>query len=98
MSKTRVRINSVPEGLQGLVAEAAADLVDRFGVDPTLLSITKLERLERSSPEDETPAYEDFGERARPDYRIFFMVKGTQYVYETRRGKSPKLIEKRFVL
>jgi hypothetical protein len=88
----------VPEGAQAIVAEAAADLIERRGLDPEIVSVTKLERIERLDTENETPLYDDFGQDALPDYRVFFLAKGMQYIYETRRGKSPKLTTEQFVV
>lgn len=98
MPKTKIRVDSVPEGVQAIVAAAKADLVNRLGLDPEIVSVTKLERIERRASEDERPVYAGFGEGSPPEYRIFFLAKGTQYVYETRRGKSPRLTEERFVV
>lgn len=98
MSRAKVRIDAVPEGAQVVVAQAATDLVERRGLDPEIVSVTKLERIERLDTENETPPYGDFGQGAPAGYRVFFLAKGVQYVYETRRGKSPKLIEEQFVV
>lgn len=98
MSKSRARIDAVPEGVQAIVAEAKTDLVNRLGLDPEIVSVTKLERIERLDTGDERPIYERFGQDGLPDYRIFFLAKGAQYVYETRRGRSPKLTEEKFVV
>lgn len=98
MSRAEVRIDAVPEGVQAIVAQAAADLIERRGLDPEVVSVTKLERIERLDTENETPLYGDFGQGAPADYRVFFLAKGIQYVYETRRGKSPKLTDEQFVV
>ncbi|MFQ5854177.1 MAG: hypothetical protein ACE5LU_00835 [Anaerolineae bacterium] len=98
MSKTKIRVDAVPEGVQAIVAQAKADLVDRTRLNPEIISVTKLERIERLDTEDERSIYVGFGKDALPDYRIFFLAKGTQYVYETRGGKSPKLTEEKFVV
>lgn len=98
MSKTRVRIDAVPEGVQAIVAEAKADLAQRLGLDPEIVVVTKLDRIERLDTEDERPTYTGLGYRTPPDYRIFFLAKGTQYVYETRHGTSPTLTGEKFVV
>ena len=98
MSRTAVRIDAVPEGAQAIVAEAAADLIERHCLDPEIVAVTKLERIERLDTENETPLYGDFGQGAPADYRVFFLAKGVQYVYETRRGSSPKLTAEQFVV
>lgn len=92
-----VRIDSVPEPLQGIVLEAKRDLVARLGAEPETVAVTRLERIERPIIDASETAYEPF-EQTRPDHRIFLLVKGTQYVYETRRGRSPTLIDENFVL
>ncbi|RME42360.1 MAG: hypothetical protein D6791_17900 [Chloroflexi bacterium] len=98
MPKTNVRIDSVPEGTQAIVAEAASDLVARLGLDPETIRVTKLERIERLPAVTEVPVYGDLGHDSPPDYRIFFLAKGIQYIYETQQGKSPKLTERKFVV
>lgn len=97
MSNTQIRIDAVPEIAQAVALEAKTDLVGRLDADPDTVAITKLERVERLE-EEEMPAYERFGKSATSDYRIFLLAKGTQYVYETRQGKSPTLMEERFVV
>lgn len=98
MSIAPMRIDAVPESAQTMVAKAATDLIERHDLDPEIVSVTKLERIERLDTENETPSYGDFGLGAPDDYRIFFLAKGVQYVYETRRGKSPKLTAEQFVV
>lgn len=98
MSSTQVRIDAVPESTQAIVLDAKTDLVNRLDVDPEIVSVTKLERIERLDTENQGPTYAAFDQATPPDYRIFLLVKGTQYVYETRRGKSPTLIEEKFAL
>ncbi len=97
MSNNNIQIDSVPEPTQAIVLEAKTDLVNRLGVDAEIVSVTKLERLERLDPDEATPSY-GFGAASKPDYRIFLLVKGTQYIYETRRGKTPTLVEEKFVV
>ena len=98
MSKTKIRIDSVPEPVQAVVLQAKSDLVKRLSLDPEIVSVTKLERLERPETAEGDPAFDGFGKGTPPDYRIFFLAKGVQYVYETRRGRSPRLTEERFVV
>lgn len=99
MQQNDVRIDSVPEPLQAVVLEAKRDLVARLGAEPETIAVTRLDRVERPIIDTNTnaPEYDPF-EQSRPDHRIFLLAKGTQYVYETRRGRSPTLIEEKFVL
>jgi hypothetical protein len=97
MTQNHIRIDSVPEPLQDIVLEAKGDLVARLGAEPETVAVTRLERIERPAIDKGATAYESL-ERRRPDHRIFLLVKGTQYVYETNRGRSPTLIDDKFVL
>ncbi len=96
MSNTKIRIDAVPELAQAATLEAKTDLVNRLRLDAETIAVTKLERIERFEPEDEAPGYRAFGQTSPPAYRIFLLAKGTQYVYETRRGQTPQLIEEKF--
>jgi hypothetical protein len=97
MTRQNVRIDSVPEPLQAVVLEAKRDLVERLGIDSETVAVTRLDRVETPTMDKRVPEYEVFA-KTRPDHRIFLLVKGTQYVYETRRGRSPALVEQKFVL
>lgn len=98
MSRSKVRIDAVPEAVQAVVIQAANDLVERRGLDPETVAVTRLERLERLASENEQPLDGGLTLDAPPDYRIYFLAKGTQYIYETRRGKSPRLTAEQFVV
>ena len=98
MTGNKTRIDAVPEVAQAIVLEAKTDLINRLSLDPEIVSVTKLERIERLESEDEAPTYQSFGRITTRDYRIFLLAKGMQYVYETRQGKSPTLIEEQFVV
>lgn len=98
MSNNRVRVDAVSDSLQTIALEAKTDLINRLNVDPEIVAVTKLERVERLDIEEERSTGQARGEDCLPDYRIFLLVKGTQYLYETRKGRSPTLVEEKFVL
>ena len=98
MANDRIKVDSVPEGVQALAAAAKADLVQRLGLPPDYVAITKLERIERLESEEEALLHFGIGRDELPDYRFYFLAKGVQYVYETQHGRAPVLVEEQFVV
>ena len=97
--KSKSRIDAVPEGAQAVVGIAKADLVVRSGLEPETIAITKLEHLEHiGSSGEANRTFAGIGRQSLPDYRIFFLAKGIQYIYETHGGQTPRLAQEKFVL